>query len=105
MKDSGTLTENRHEAGHRGPSREVEENVPLGRTIYERDIRHRVEEGNVGKICAIDVDSGCWAVGETAREAARLLREQTPEAMDVWLERVGYWGLRSFGAGSIRRTD
>ena len=87
------------------PRRVAGEKVPLGRTIYEQDIRHRVEKGNVGKICAIDVDSGCWAVGETASEAARLLREQTPEAIDVWLERVGFWGLRSFGAGSFRRRD
>ena len=87
------------------PRREASETGRLGREIYERDIRHRVEPEHVGKTCAIDVDSGFWALGESAREAAGLLRERRPEVIHVWLERVGYLALRSFGAGSLRRTE
>ncbi len=53
---------------------------------------------------AIDVETGdrAVAVGETA--AMERLRAQCPEAVDVLMERVGYRALRSFGAGSLRRT-
>ena len=88
----------------RMPTRSTDETVRLGTEIYERDIRHKVEKDNVGKICAIDVDSGCWALGKSVREAVHRLREDKPEAIDTYCERVGYWGLRGFG-GSLRRTD
>ena len=46
-----------------------------GRDIYEREIRHQVEADHHGEIVAIDILS----------------------------ERVGYRGLASFGAVSLRR--
>ena len=101
--EAKTKVEGRRE--RRKPTRSTEETVRLGREIYERDIRHEVEPDHVGKTCAIDVDSGCWALGNSAREAAGLLRERRPEVVHVWLERVGYLALRSFGAGSLRRTE
>ena len=76
----------------------------MGDEIYERDIRSRVETNHHGEIVAIDVDSGSWAIAENARIAAQRLRAQRPEAKDVWLVRVGYLALRSFGAGSLRRV-
>ncbi len=92
------------------PTRGLDETVDLGREIYERDIRHKVEKDYVGKICAIDVDSGCWALGGEEifpgkPDAVGLLRKKRPDAVNIYCERVGYWGLRSFGAGSLRRTD
>ena len=85
--------------------RPMEETHRLGQAIYERDIRVQVEADHCGEIVAIDVDSGSWAMADTARIAAERLREQRPEVVDVWLERVGYKALRSFGAGSLRRTE
>ena len=84
------------------PTRRREETHRLGDEIYERDIRSRVEMDHHGEIVAIDVDSGSWAIAENARVAAQRLRAQRPEAKDVWLVRVGYRALRSFGAGSLR---
>lgn len=104
MREVGTSTETRGEQERRMPTRSTDETVNLGSEIYEREIRHKVEKDHVGMICAIDVDSGCWALGESAREAVKRLREENPEATDTYCERVGYWGLRSFG-GSLRRTD
>ena len=76
----------------------------LGEEFYERDIRPQVEADHQGEIVAIDVNSGSWAIAENARSAAQRLRAQLPDANDVWLVRVGYRALRSFGAGSLRRT-
>ena len=39
----------------------------LGDEIYERDVRPEVEADHHGEIVAIDVDSGCWGLGKTAR--------------------------------------
>ena len=74
----------------------------LGDEMYERDIRPKVEAAYFGKVIAIDVDSGDYSVADTARSAARGLRDRRPDA-SVWLMRVGYPTLRRFGGGSSRR--
>ena len=104
MRDAETQTDMTHEDVRRRklvPG----ETARLGEEIYERDIRGTVEKEHVGKVVAIDVDTGCWALGDNAREAAGLLRQETPETEHIWLERVGYLALRSHGAGSLRRVD
>ena len=87
------------------PTRPRQETRRLGEAIYERDIRRQVEADNRGKIVAIDVGSGDYAIADTASSAAKHLREQRPDANGVWLVRIGYKALRSFGAGSLRRTE
>ncbi len=74
-----------------------EETTRLGRAIYERDIRAQVEFGHPGEYVAIDVDSGIWAMSDDALSAADGLRAQRPEALDVFLLRVGYRALHHFG--------
>ena len=81
-----------------------EEAVRLGKEIYERDIRREVEADHHGQIVAIDVDSGTWVVADGEIAAVDRLREMRPGAVNVLCERVGYRALRSFGAGSPRRT-
>ena len=83
--------------------RTVEETAGLGDEIYERDIRPHVEPEHVGEVIAIDVDSGDYALADSASAAAKRLRERRPDAQ-VWLMRVGYETLRSFGGGSRRRA-
>lgn len=85
------------------PARPAEETARLGDEIYERDIRPQVEVSRHGKIVAIDVDSGRYAVSDTVAAASERLRSQRPDA-DIWCVRVGYRALRSFGGGSSRRT-
>ena len=94
MKDSETTSSRR-------PS---EETARLGDEIYERDIRPQVEADHQGKIVAIDVDSGGWAIGGSELAAAERLRAQSPEAVNVWLLRVGYRAVASIGGGSLRRA-
>ena len=81
-----------------------EEARRLGDEIYDRDIRPKVEATHHGKIVAIDVDSGDYAIDATAVAAAERLLERCPDA-DVWSVRVGYRTLRSFGGGSLRRNE
>ena len=88
-------------ARQRRPRKEA---VRMGKEIYQRDILPQVETDHFGEYVAIDVETGGWAVAPTTRDAVERLREQRPEAVDVLCERVGYRALRSFGAGSLRRT-
>ena len=85
------------------PTRPKEETARLGKEMYERDIRPLVEADHRGQVVAIDVDSGDYAIANTASAAAKRLRAQRPDA-GVWLMRVGYRTLRHFGGSSLRRT-
>ncbi len=75
-----------------------------GDAIYQRAIRAQVEKDNRGKVLAIDVTSGDYAMGKNALEAADLLREKRPESV-VWLMRIGYRALHQIGRPrTLRRT-
>ncbi len=87
------------------PTRPMDEIARLGDEIYERDIRRQVEADHHGEYVAIDVDSGSWAVSDDLRAAAKRLRAQCPEAIDVWLLRVGYRALHHFGGRPLRRAE
>ena len=84
--------------------RPQEETAWLGKEIYKRDIRHLVEAGHHGKVVAIDVDSGDYAIGDMVVTAVKRLRDKRPEAINILSERVGYPTLRSFGGGSLGRN-
>ena len=76
------------------PSEEI---ARLGDEIYERDIRHQVEAEHHGEVVAVDVESETWAVGDTVIVARDRLRTKRPDAIDVWLLRVGHRSLDHFG--------
>ena len=105
MKDAGTPTNMAEEYIPKRPRREARETGRLGREIYKRDIRHRVEPDHIGKFVAIDVDSGCWALGDSVGKARDRLDVKCPEAVDVLLERIGYRAVGSIGGGAPRRID
>ena len=81
-----------------------EETDRLGTEIYERDIRHLVEADHSGKIVAIDVDTGTWAMSDDDLDAWDELRKKRPQAVNVLLERVGYPEVVKMGFGFDRRT-
>ena len=87
------------------PSTTNEEAARLGKEIYERDIRALVEADHDGEIVAIDIDTGSWAVGTEVLEAVDRLREQCPDALDVWSVRVGYQAVYSLGGGAVPRAE
>ncbi len=84
--------------------RSAEETARLGDKIYERDIRSQVEDAHDGAFVAIDVESGHWAMGDSELSAADLLRSRQPDAIDVWLLRVGYRVVASIGGGAPQRS-
>ena len=87
------------------PTRPKDEIARLGDEIYERDIRPQVEADRRGEYVAIDVDSGSWTISDDLRAAAKRLRTQRPDAIDVWLLRVGHRALHHFGGRPIRRAE
>ena len=87
------------------PTRPKDEIARLGDEIYERDIRRQVEADHYGEVVAIDVDTESWAIGDNVIVATDLLRAQRPDAIDVWLLRVGYRALHHFGGRPLRRAE
>ena len=82
--------------------RPTDEIARLGDAIYERDIRQEVEADHHGEVVAIDIDSECWAIGDTLMAARDRLRAERPDAVNVLFERVGYRAIDRFGAGFPR---
>ena len=82
--------------------RPAEETARLGDAIYERDIRASVENDHHGEYVAIDVESGCWAIGDELLEAAERLRAERPGVVDVWLLRVGHRTVARIGGAAPR---
>ena len=81
------------------------ETARLGEEIYERDIHPLVKDAHDGEFVAIDVETGSWAIGNDELDAANCVREQRPEAIDVWLVRVGYRAVASLGGGAPPRRE
>ena len=104
MRDAETSAHAHGEGGKVRARRPREETARLGKEIYERDIRRQVEADHHGEVVAIDVDSRGWTVANGEIAAVDRLRALHPSAVNVLCERVGYRALRSFGAGSLRRT-
>ncbi len=85
--------------------RPKDETVRLGREIYERDIKAQVEADHHGEYIAVDVETGGWAMADDVLAAAERLRAQQPDAVDVYLLRVGYRALHHFGGRPWRRAE
>ncbi len=84
---------------HRYP---IEEIARRGDEIYERSVRGEVEGKYDGKVVAIDVDTGHYALDDAGWSAADAVRAKNPNA-EIWLVRVGerayhrfsYWKKRT----------
>jgi hypothetical protein len=55
-----------------------------------------VEAGNHGKVVAIDIETGAYALDENALAAAKRLRAQRQNA-EIWFVRVGHRALHRVG--------
>lgn len=61
----------------------------VAREIYEQSIRAQVEPQHVGRMLAVDVDSGDYEVDQLAHVASERLRARRPNA-NVFIMRVGF---------------
>jgi hypothetical protein len=77
-----------------------EEFARRGNEIYESQVRPQVEEGNHGKIVAIDIETGAFELAKDTITASDRLLEQYPNAQ-VWCVRIGHRGVHRFGVGHL----
>jgi len=85
----------------RQPRYSKEEFARRGDEIYESQVRQQVEEGNHGKIVAIDIETGVFEIAEDLVTAAKQLSARVPDAQ-TWFVRVGHPAVDHFGARSLR---
>ena len=87
----------------REPRCSKEEFAQRGDEIYESQVRAQVEEGNHGKIVAIDIETGAFEVDDTAMVAVDRLYEREPDAQP-WVIRIGHRAVFRFGSRSLRKS-
>jgi hypothetical protein len=87
----------------RQPRYSKEEFARRGDEIYETQVRSQVEEGNHGKIAAINIETGSFEVADTPMEAVDLLYEREPDAQP-WVIRIGHRAVFRFGSRSLRQS-
>lgn len=73
-----------------------EEFARRGDEIYESQVRPQVEEGNHGKIVAIDIETGNFELAKDTITASDRLLERVPNAQ-IWCVRIGHKGVHRFG--------
>ena len=74
-----------------------------GNEIYERQVRPQVEEGNQGKIVAIDIETGAFEVAEDLLTASDRLLARCPNAQ-TWFVRIGHRAVHRFGLRSVAES-
>ena len=80
----------------REPRYSKEEFARVGQTIYEQQVRRQVEEGNSGRIVAIDIETGEFEVGDDTLAASEQLLARCPRAQP-WLVRIGHKAVHRLG--------
>ncbi|MCY7277338.1 MAG: hypothetical protein LH702_27305 [Phormidesmis sp. CAN_BIN44] len=80
----------------RQPRYSKEEFARRGDEIYESQVRSQVEEGNHGKIVAIDIETGAFEVADDSLSAAKQLLKRLPEAQ-IFGIRIGHRAVHRFG--------
>lgn len=87
----------------RQPRHSKEEFAQRGNKLYETQVRSEVEEGNLGKIVAIDIETGAFEVADTAIAATDQLYDRYPDAQP-WVIRIGYQAVYRFGSRSLKKS-
>lgn len=80
----------------RQPRYSKEEFARRGHEIYESQVRSQVEEGNHGKIVAIDIETGAFEVANDSLTAAKQLLRNHPDAQ-IFGIRIGHPAVHRFG--------
>ena len=87
----------------RQPRYSKEEFAQRGDALYETQIRSQVEEGNDGKIVAIDIETGAFELADEILTATGRLFDRIPDAQP-WILRIGHRAVDRFGARSLKKT-
>jgi hypothetical protein len=78
-----------------------EEFARRGNEIYESQVRLQVEQGNHGKIVAIDIETGAFELAKDTIIASDQLLGRYPDAQ-IWCIRIGHRGVHRFGVGRLQ---
>jgi hypothetical protein len=73
-----------------------EEFAKRGNEIYESQVRPQVEQGNHGKIVAIDIETGAFELAKDSLTASDYLLAQYPDAQ-IWFVRIGHRAVHRVG--------
>jgi hypothetical protein len=87
----------------RQPRYPKEEYARRGNEIYDSQVRSQVEEGNHGRIVAIDIETGAFEVADDVVNASEQLLAKCPDAQ-TWFIRIGHPAVYHFGARSLKPT-
>jgi hypothetical protein len=79
----------------------LDELARMGDEIYERDVLPRMTAEDTGRIVAIDVDTGTYAVHGDKLTAIHQVLDAKPAAQ-VWVKRVGFAYVERFGRRKTR---
>src|SRR5437667_37219 len=67
----------------------AEELARRGHEVYQKQVRPLMEEGNHGKVIAVDIDTGAFEVDDNIMTAGDRLFARLPDAQ-LWYVRIGY---------------
>jgi hypothetical protein len=87
----------------RQPRYSKEEFAQRGDALYESEVRQQVEEGNHGKIVAIDIETGSFEVADDILPATNRLFDRLPDAQP-WIVRIGHRAVHRFGSRSLKKS-
>ena len=86
----------------RQPRYSKEEFARRGNEIYEARLKAEVEADNYGKIVAIDIETGAFAIADDVVAASDLFLANYPDAQ-TWFIRIGHQAVYHFGARSLKK--
>jgi hypothetical protein len=81
------------------PRYSKEEFARRGDEIYQSQIQSQVEEGNDGKIVAIDIETAAFEVADNTIDAT----DRYPDAQP-WVIRIGHRAVYRFGSRSLKKS-
>jgi hypothetical protein len=74
-----------------------EEFASKGTQLYQEQILPKLDRAADGKIVAIDIETGEFALADTTLAAAAKMFDRLPNAQ-LWFERIGAEGVHKFNA-------
>jgi hypothetical protein len=74
----------------------TKEAARIGRRIYDREIREKVETKHRGKFLFVDIDTGDYEFDADQVAAGERLRERHPDSL-LYMVRIGYPTAVKFG--------
>ena len=83
----------------RQPRYSKEEFARRGTELYESKIRPETENGNHGKVVAIDIETGDYELADDSLEACQQLYSRRPDAQPFCI-RIGHIAVERFGGQS-----